>query len=415
MICSRTARPRAAKRGQNFPHMIEQTPADSLAIEAPVIACLLLGEWDESLCPELFTHPTTRAIFMAAKALYEDGKPIDEQSVMLAGNGDIPFLELAAITETTQTAAYFRDHLSRAKRALAARKRARLSMLVANQDVDLSTLRAGFTEIIGLERGSRSVLDKLRFDARRQPPAVRPIFSVGRKHIATCGNLVVIASQPGSGKSAFAWACVAASTGLEGDTLHVSSTNPNSHAVIVLDTEQSEPDFYRVIYTAFSRVNVAPPEWLYAYAVVPLTVSERLQALRTVLVEARRKTGGIHSVFLDGIADFVNDPNDPQEAFTLVADLHRLAVQYDTAVVCVVHFNPNPKFQKTRGHLGSQLDRKAEISLSIDKTADGRVTVTSTKSRRAPIFKSDGVCFVWSDHCGKHMSCDPAPKHEGRF
>jgi hypothetical protein len=32
-------------------------------------------------------------------------------------------------------------------------------------------------------------------------------------------------------------------------------------------------------------------------------------------------------VFLDGVADFIADPNDPAEAFAWVDELHQLAVR----------------------------------------------------------------------------------------
>lgn len=116
---------------------------------------------------------------------------------------------------------------------------------------------------------------------------------------------------------------------------------------------------------------------------------------------------GIHSALLDGIADFVADPNDSGEAFAAVERLHRLAVTYDTSLVCVLHFNPGSLFDKTRGHLGSQLERKAETNLALEKT-DG-VTVVYTKlARHAHIEKDAGARFQWDAAAGRHLSCATA-------
>ena len=38
---------------------------------------------------------------------------------------------------------------------------------------------------------------------------------------------------------------------------------------------------------------------------------------------------------------------------------HQLAIEYDCVFMTVLHENPNSDFGKTRGHLGSQLSRKA--------------------------------------------------------
>lgn len=388
--------------------------ASAAAAESRVIGCLLAGEWDETLSADLFTNALTRAVFLCAQALHDEGREITEETLLLASNGELPYLELAAMRDSVATGAHFHEHVTACKRALAARKRRTLALLVQDPTTDLAELRRQFADILTLETNGSDSLTRQRFDPSRTPPPIRPIYTLAKKPIATCGNLVVLASQAKTGKTAFLGGMLAAATGREGDTLGVSSLNPNSHAVVLFDTEQSEADFYRVLRIAFERVDMASPSWLYAYSVVPLSVRERVNALRAVLVKARRETGGIHSVFIDGVADFVMDPNDPLEAFALVGDLHRLAVQYDTAIVCVVHFNPNPKFQKTRGHLGSQLERKAEVNLSLDKDGTGRTYVTTANSRRSPIFKSDGCCFIWSDHCGRHVACEPEAKKPAR-
>ena len=87
----------------------------------------------------------------------------------------------------------------------------------------------------------------------------------------------------------------------------------------------------------------------------------------------------------------------------------------------VLHLNPksgNGGFEKARGHLGSQLERKAETNLRIEK--DGDVSVCwSEKQRRAPIFKDKGPRFRWSDEAGMHVTAqaeEPAkPKWHDDF
>ena len=110
-------------------------------------------------------------------------------------------------------------------------------------------------------------------------------------------------------------------------------------------------------------------------------------------------------MFLDGIADFIADPNDTAEAFDWVDELHQLAIKYDTVIVCVLHENPGSEIGKTRGHLGSQLERKAETNLRLEKDADG-VTVVFERSRQAHIPKENGPRFMWSDEAKRHVSCE---------
>ena len=78
-----------------------------------------------------------------------------------------------------------------------------------------------------------------------------------------------------------------------------------------------------------------------------------------------------HSVFIDGVADLCKSPNDDIEAFALVEHLAHLAIAYACPLILVLHENPSGlETGKTRGHLGSQLERKAESNLRIAR--DGK-------------------------------------------
>ena len=69
----------------------------------------------------------------------------------------------------------------------------------------------------------------------------------------------------------------------------------------------------------------------------------------------------------------------------------------------MIHVNPGSDF-KTRGHLGSQLERKSETNLRLEKDGDGFTVVWADKNRRAPIPKLTAPRFAWSDEAGMHVS-----------
>jgi len=261
---------------------------------------------------------------------------------------------------------------------------------------------------LGAGSDTSFILDARRFDLLAPPPAARSIYRVGMATIATPGNLCVIAAQAKAGKSALVGGFIAASTGSHGDTLGIASSNPEKLALIHFDTEQSPSDHHGIVATALRRVRAdTQPSWLRSYRIADVSMRERFALLEYELERAKKEHGGIHSVLLDGVADLISDPNDPAEAFAAVERLHRLAVTYDTSIVCVLHFNPGSEFNKTRGHLGSQLERKAETNLALEK-ADG-VTVVYTKlARHAHIEKDAGARFQWDQDAGMHLSCGTA-------
>ena len=65
--------------------------------------------------------------------------------------------------------------------------------------------------------------------------------------------------------------------------------------------------------------------------------------------------------------------------------------------------NPGSDF-KTRGHLGSQLERKSETNLRLEKDDDEISVIWADKNRRAPIPKKSAPCFQWDDGAGMHVS-----------
>lgn len=243
------------------------------------------------------------------------------------------------------------------------------------------------------------------FDHRASFPRPEPVFSINGIAVCTRGNLTSISAQVKAGKSAQVSAMIAATMAdpeARRDCLGVTSSNPNGFAVIHLDTEQSLYDHHELGMRTLGRAGIleAPP-WFRSFCLTGFTVAELLLALPRMLEKAKVDLGGIHSVFIDGIGDMVLDVNDSAESNGLVAELHALAILYDCAIVGVIHTNPGT--QKTRGHLGSQFERKSETNLSLEK--DGDVTVVwSDKNRRAPIPKDKGSRYEWSDEHKMHVS-----------
>lgn len=82
--------------------------------------------------------------------------------------------------------------------------------------------------------------------------------------------------------------------------------------------------------------------------------------------------GGIHLVVIGGIADLIRSANDETEIIAIVDELYRLAGIYNTCIICVLHFVPNGI--KLRGHIGSELQRKAAGILSIEEDKEKRKT-----------------------------------------
>lgn len=248
------------------------------------------------------------------------------------------------------------------------------------------------------------ILAARRFNAATPPPKPRPIYTLAGATVATQGNVEVIAAQAKAGKTAFIGAMIASTMQPTGDTLGVSSSNLTGAAVIHFDTEQSPYDHHAVITQALGRAGCEAPDWLRSYRLADVGIADRLGLLRFELDAARKHHGAIHSAFLDGVADLCHDPNDSAEAFALVGELHKLAIDYDTTLICVLHENPGSETGKTRGHLGSQLERKAETNLRLSKDGEAITTAFTERARHAHVAKDRGPRFAWNDEAAMHLS-----------
>ncbi|MDP0498700.1 MAG: bifunctional DNA primase/polymerase [Verrucomicrobiota bacterium JB022] len=253
-------------------------------------------------------------------------------------------------------------------------------------------------------------IEALRFRPLEKPPEPTILCYVAGVQVLTNGNLGVISGQAKSGKSAFLEAHFASAMAPDPaaiDSLGVYVPNPYGKAIIHLDTEQSAYDHWQLITRAQRRAETEEvPPWFLSYCLTGMMPEEIMNALEALLQDALETFGGVHSVFIDGTADLVHDPNDTRESFALVRHLMALANTYDCGIVNVIHLNPGSE-SKTRGHLGSQLERKAESNLRLE--ADKGVTqVWSEKQRRSPIKKGEGPVYRWSvtDKCHRSMSVD---------
>jgi hypothetical protein len=131
--------------------------------------------------------------------------------------------------------------------------------------------------------------------------------------------------------------------------------------------------------------------------------AERLEVLRQSLAFEYERAG-VDLVVIDGVADLCKSPNDETEALELVSKIHAMAQEFNCAIVCVLHENPSTDQGKTRGHLGSELNRKAFANLRIDKDAETSIsTIYGTDMRKRDIPREQGFCFAWDEEVGMHV------------
>lgn len=259
------------------------------------------------------------------------------------------------------------------------------------------------------EKGSEpdlgAILAAARFNDAKPPPPPVALFSLAGHTIATAENLMVVQAKMKAGKSAAIGAMIASTMQPTGDCLWFASANPEGYAVLHFDTEQSSFDHYNLITRSLRRAGrVRPPEWLYSYHIKGQSIATARALVAEAVARAADQCGGVHSCTVDGIADLCADVNDAAESNALVAEMEALAMKFKTLIVCVLHENHGSDSGKTRGHLGSQLARKAETNLRLEKNAEGTTIMFADTSRSVHITKKQAPGFKWDDEQRAHVS-----------
>lgn len=211
-----------------------------------------------------------------------------------------------------------------------------------------------------------TMLKSCEIDFNNPPEKAEEVVSAGDVPLGTQGNILCITGGEGTGKSNYVAALVAGSIRKENytiDTLGVNvKENTDSKAVLLYDIEQSELQLFKNVSKLLKRAQLDDkPEELRAFSLTGMSRKERLQAIIQSMDKYHYEYEGIRMVVIDGIADLVLSANDEAESIRIVDELYRLAGIYRTCIVCVLYYVPNGL--KLRGHLGSELQRKAAAIL----------------------------------------------------
>jgi len=249
-------------------------------------------------------------------------------------------------------------------------------------------------------------LSKLWFDPKNPPPDEPVIVTIAGVPCATPGNITTITAQKKSGKSAFLAAIVAASISPHGDTLGVKAFNPLKKTVLLFDTEQSAMDHWKICDSILRRAQLTESSIFKSVCLTSLPIVERRTAVHHVVRKEAQQNGGVFLALIDGHGDLVRNVNDPEETADYVAATHSLAIETNCHIYGVLHLNPGSDF-KSRGHLGSELERKSQTNLRLEKLDDS-FCAWAESTRGAPIPKNIGPAFKWSSDCLMHRSIDSA-------
>lgn len=252
-----------------------------------------------------------------------------------------------------------------------------------------------------------SVMKSCEIDFDKPPQAPEPVITINDVTIGSPGNLLCVSGSEGSGKTNYLGGILSGAIkpmGMNIDTLGTAvQENTEQKAVLLYDTEQSEHQLYKNLTYIMKRSTLErPPSWFKAFCLVGISRNERMNLILESMDRFYYEYGGIHMMVIDGIADLLGGVNDEESSVKLIEELFRLAAIYNTVIVCVLHMAPSG--MKLRGHLGSEVQRKAAGIVLIEKDDNNRCsTVKALKVRDGSPLDVPIIQFGWDNQEGRHV------------
>lgn len=216
------------------------------------------------------------------------------------------------------------------------------------------------------------------------PPVV---LQAGEAIIGTLGNFSVSTGKA-KAKKTFNVSAIVAAALINGQVLEYRASFPESKRnILYFDTEQSpyhcQLVMQRILRLAGLPIDREPEHLRFSHLRAIADPNERREIIRYAIYN----TPNVGLVIIDGIRDLMLDINNFTEATKLVGDLMQWTSEQNIHIQTVLHLNKGD--DNARGHIGTELNNKAEtvIQITRDNTLPERSIVTPSIIRSKPFEK----------------------------
>lgn len=186
--------------------------------------------------------------------------------------------------------------------------------------------------------------------------------------IGTLGNILSIIGKAKSRKSFFIGMAVSASVAKNNVISVLTNELPEKQRnVLYFDTEQGKYHVQKALKRICTITGTTEPTNLNTYGLRALNPIERAELIEFAIYN----TPNLGIVFIDGIKDLITSINDEEQATMIVSKLMKWSEEKNILIVTVLHQNKGDN--NARGHIGTELNNKAETVLSISKSSENEM------------------------------------------
>lgn len=208
------------------------------------------------------------------------------------------------------------------------------------------------------------------------PPEVA--LKIENAIIGTLGNILSIIGKAKSRKSFFIGMAVSAAVAKDNVISVLINELPSTQRnVLYFDTEQGKWHVQKALKRICTITGIVEPKNLKTYGLRALNPIERAELIEYAIYN----TPELGIIFIDGIKDLITSINDEEQATMIVSKLMKWSEEKNILIVTVLHQNKGDN--NARGHIGTELNNKAETVLSISKSPENElVSIVSAEMCR---------------------------------
>lgn len=385
--------------------------------------------------PEHFTDTNYREIFKTFKRLTTTAREIDFSNILesLKDEGKTELFS-TVLTITNNTYIYI-DTKKTFNELHEAFKKRKTQELIKQLQEEINTSKPLQTALTDFHYKTQS----LKSDSAQFAPTEIFLNSEFEEAAELCyfnkelilrkGNIMLLQAAPGSGKSRTMTAIIASNySSSDTDNLGFKLINDKEEIILHIDTEQEKTEVLHGMKRIIKRAgnsDIIEDDRIKNYVLQSFVTIPSILEKRTWLFNLIEKySERIGVLVLDGITDFINDVNDLTESQDFITRLISYMNVYDFGIIGTIHTNGKDDGSgKARGHIGSELKRKAGSNIAIVKTklthefneSDGEVLVkrlVCLKNR----FGSDDISnhYAWNHERRMFTSCELSNIEPGR-
>jgi hypothetical protein len=218
-----------------------------------------------------------------------------------------------------------------------------------------------------METANNQILDcltrsKIRVADRVEAP---PVFLwVGDVPTGTLGNFSASTGKAKS-KKTFNVCAIAAAALRNGTVLSYTASLPEGKQnVLYVDTEQSAYHCHRTLTRILVLAGLpadVEPENITFLSLRRYSPKDRLSIIEAAITTST----GVGLMIIDGLRDLAYDINSPSEATEVITKMMQWSDEQQLHIHAVLHLNKGD--ENTRGHLGTELNNKAETVILVER------------------------------------------------